>query len=51
MSTSFLAYTEAQTRQRDTERTSRTQSARVPAVRRRHRMAERLRRVADALDS
>lgn len=51
MSSSFLAYTDTQTRQRDIERTSRTQSAQVPVVRRRHRVAERLRRVADALDS
>jgi hypothetical protein len=51
MSTSFLAYTEAEIRERDLERTTRTVRPEVPAQRRRHQLAERIRRVADAIDT
>lgn len=51
MSTSFHAYTEAETRSRDVGRASRAPRPDIPQPRRRHQLAERIRRVADAIDN
>lgn len=51
MSSSFHAYTEAEVRSRDTERAARAPHPAVPRPRRRHQLAESIRRFADAIDS
>ena len=51
MSTSFHAYTEAQVRAQDIERRTRTPQRTVPGPRRRHALAVRMRRLADAIDN
>lgn len=51
MSTSFHAYTEAEIRGQEIERTSQAPRPQVPQPRRRHRLAERIRRVADVIDN
>jgi hypothetical protein len=51
MGTPFHAFTEAETRSRDLDRASRSpRHPTVPAPRRRHDLAQKLRRLADALD-
>jgi hypothetical protein len=51
MSDSFLAYTEAETRRRDLARTAGAPRPEVPPQRRRHVLAERIRRIADVIDN